>query len=159
MTRRYISLAEAAEYLGVSTKTVRQLIADGRLTGYRLGPKLIRVDIDEIDEHLMRPMQRFVPDPRGLTPRSAAFHRNRQIRAENGKPAKTAGGNKEPSSLDVVFRRWCKCGHTAEAHGLTTTIAPGTINPPKIGVCWTCGECNQFDEDMNRRKTRKRRRA
>lgn len=53
MTWRYISIAEAAEYLNISDKTVRRLIADGELTGYCMGTKtgrLIRVDLDEIDE-------------------------------------------------------------------------------------------------------------
>lgn len=47
--RRYATQAEAAEYLGVTTRTIRQMIADGRLTGYRLNPRFIRVDLDEID--------------------------------------------------------------------------------------------------------------
>ncbi len=47
--RRYAKLAEAADYLGVTTRTVRQMIADGRLTGYRSGARLVRVDLDEID--------------------------------------------------------------------------------------------------------------
>lgn len=48
-TRRYAKLAEAAEYLGVTDRTIRQMIADGRLTGYRNGPRLIRVDLNEVD--------------------------------------------------------------------------------------------------------------
>lgn len=47
--RRYAKLADAAEYLGVTTRTVRQMIADGRLTGYRCGRRLVRVDLNEID--------------------------------------------------------------------------------------------------------------
>ncbi|WP_006247204.1 excisionase family DNA-binding protein [Mycolicibacterium tusciae] len=58
MKRRYISIAEAADYLQVSDRTVRRLIADGELTGYRMGRsrRTIRVDLNEIDEQLMRPM-------------------------------------------------------------------------------------------------------
>ena len=37
MTPRYITIAEAAEYLQVSDRTVRRLIADGELTGYWMG--------------------------------------------------------------------------------------------------------------------------
>lgn len=48
-SRRYAKLAEAAEYLGVTDRTIRQMIADGRLTGYRSGPRLVRVDLNEID--------------------------------------------------------------------------------------------------------------
>ncbi|OBG38121.1 excisionase family DNA-binding protein [Mycobacterium sp. E3198] len=58
MTRRYITIAEAAEYLQISGHTVRRLIEDGELTGYRMGKscRLIRVDLNEIDEQLMRPI-------------------------------------------------------------------------------------------------------
>ena len=48
-TRRYGTLSQAAEYLGVTTRTIRQMIADGRLTGYRSGTRLVRVDLNEID--------------------------------------------------------------------------------------------------------------
>lgn len=47
--RNYATLKQAAEYLGVTDRTIRQMIADGRLTGYRNGPRLIRVDLNEID--------------------------------------------------------------------------------------------------------------
>lgn len=47
--RRYGSIADAAEYLGVTPRTIRQMIADGRLTGYRNGPRLVRVDLNEVD--------------------------------------------------------------------------------------------------------------
>lgn len=58
MKRRYITITEAAEYLQISDRTVRRLIADGELTGYRLGQtgRTIRVDLNEIDQQLMRPM-------------------------------------------------------------------------------------------------------
>lgn len=52
--RRWANQNEAAEYLGVSTRTVRQMIADGRLRGYRNGPRMIRLDLNEIDAS-MRP--------------------------------------------------------------------------------------------------------
>jgi excisionase family DNA binding protein len=47
--RRYAKLGEAADYLDVTPRTVRQMIADGRLTGYRSGTRLVRVDLNEID--------------------------------------------------------------------------------------------------------------
>ncbi len=49
---RLESIANAAEYFGVSTKTIRRWIASGLLTGYRAGPKLIRVDLNELDAML-----------------------------------------------------------------------------------------------------------
>jgi excisionase family DNA binding protein len=45
----YLSIAQTAEYLGVTERTVRQMIADGRLRGYRLGTRVIRLRRDEID--------------------------------------------------------------------------------------------------------------
>jgi excisionase family DNA binding protein len=47
--RRYVTITEAAEYLKVTDRTIRHMIADGRLTGYRSGTRLVRVDLDEID--------------------------------------------------------------------------------------------------------------
>ena len=58
MRRRYVTVREAADYLQISDRTVRRLIADGELTGYRMGRsrRVIRVDLNEIDEQLMRPI-------------------------------------------------------------------------------------------------------
>lgn len=47
--RRYVKIAEAADYLQVTERTIRQMIADGRLTGYRSGGRLVRLDLNEID--------------------------------------------------------------------------------------------------------------
>lgn len=47
--RRYVKIADAAEYLQVTDRTIRAMIADGRLTGYRSGSRLVRVDLNEID--------------------------------------------------------------------------------------------------------------
>lgn len=47
-----VSLADAAASFGVSVKTLRRRIADGTVRGYRVG-RLIRVDIDELQERLL----------------------------------------------------------------------------------------------------------
>lgn len=47
--RRYATQREAASYLGVTDRTIRNMIADGRLTGYRNGARVIRVDLNELD--------------------------------------------------------------------------------------------------------------
>lgn len=52
--RRWVSIIQAADYLGVTERTIRQMIADGRLTGYRNGQRFIRLDRNEIDT-AMRP--------------------------------------------------------------------------------------------------------
>ena len=43
-----VSMQEAAQTVGVCVKTLRRWISDGRLTGYRLGPRAIRIDLDEL---------------------------------------------------------------------------------------------------------------
>ena len=52
--RRWASITDTAEHLGVAERTVRQMIADDRLTGRQLSPKFIRLDLDEVDA-AMRP--------------------------------------------------------------------------------------------------------
>lgn len=47
--RAYVSLAQASEHVGVSERTIRRWIADGRLAGYRVGPRLLRVDRAELE--------------------------------------------------------------------------------------------------------------
>jgi excisionase family DNA binding protein len=59
-TRRLVGLAAAAAYADVSTRTLRRYIAQGRLTGYRVGPRLLKVDLDDVDR-LARP----IPTARG----------------------------------------------------------------------------------------------
>lgn len=52
----YVSVKSAANYLGVAERTVRRMIEDGRLTGYRLeGARFVRVDLNEVKAKL-RPM-------------------------------------------------------------------------------------------------------
>lgn len=49
------SIPQAAEYAGVCTKTLRRRIADGSVPAYRFGPRVLRVDLDELDA-AMRPI-------------------------------------------------------------------------------------------------------
>ncbi len=47
-----VALAVAAVEFGISTKTIRRRIADGTVTGYRVG-RLIRVNLDELRRALV----------------------------------------------------------------------------------------------------------
>ena len=49
MERAWISLDEAAEYVGVSTRTIRVWIAEGRLPAKRFGKRIIRVRIADVE--------------------------------------------------------------------------------------------------------------
>ncbi|MGQ0623160.1 MAG: helix-turn-helix domain-containing protein [Sporichthyaceae bacterium] len=53
--RTLVDLDAAAEYLGLSTRTVRNWIADGRLRGYQVGGSVLRVDVADV-EALVRPI-------------------------------------------------------------------------------------------------------
>lgn len=51
--KRWLNQAEAAEYLGVTERTIRNYIRSGSLTGRRLpGSRLIRLDRHELDAAL-----------------------------------------------------------------------------------------------------------
>lgn len=55
-TAHLVPLTDAAEHLHVSVKTLRRRIADGTITGYRVG-RLIRVDLDELTQRLVVTIQ------------------------------------------------------------------------------------------------------
>ena len=48
-----VSIAAAADHYDVSQQTVRRWIASGRITAHRVGPRLIRVDLDEIEAKII----------------------------------------------------------------------------------------------------------
>ena len=52
---RKITLQEAAMRQGMSVRTLRRMISEGRIGGYRLGTRMLRVDEDEV-ENLARPI-------------------------------------------------------------------------------------------------------
>jgi excisionase family DNA binding protein len=52
--RRYAKVPEAADYVGCNPATIRVMLADGRLTPYSLGPRILRVDLNEIDAVMER---------------------------------------------------------------------------------------------------------
>jgi excisionase family DNA binding protein len=51
-TRRLVSLADAADALAVSTRTVRRYIADGQIEAVRLGRKTIRIKVESIERFI-----------------------------------------------------------------------------------------------------------
>jgi excisionase family DNA binding protein len=49
---RLISIAATAEYLDVTERTVRNKLYDGTLKAYKLGPRVVRLRLSEIDAAL-----------------------------------------------------------------------------------------------------------
>lgn len=47
--KRFIRQEAAAERWDVSVDTIRRLISSGKITGYRLNGRIIRVDVAEVD--------------------------------------------------------------------------------------------------------------
>jgi excisionase family DNA binding protein len=48
--RRWASVAEAAHYAGMSTRTIRQRVADGDLPAYKpVGSRLVKIDLSDVD--------------------------------------------------------------------------------------------------------------
>ena len=53
--RRWLTQDEAAEYLNVTTRTIRRMIAAGDLPASRLGKRMLRIDAADLDG-LLRPI-------------------------------------------------------------------------------------------------------
>lgn len=53
--RRLVSIETAGDYVDTCPRTVRNWVAAGLLTGYRVGPRLLRVDLNEVDA-MLRPV-------------------------------------------------------------------------------------------------------
>jgi excisionase family DNA binding protein len=49
MNTEWLTITEAAEYIGVSDDTIRRRLADGSFEGKRIGPRLIRIHQSELD--------------------------------------------------------------------------------------------------------------
>jgi excisionase family DNA binding protein len=47
-----MTIGDVADHYGVTKKTVRNMIADGRLRAYRLGPRIIRFRLNEVEAAL-----------------------------------------------------------------------------------------------------------
>jgi excisionase family DNA binding protein len=55
-TPELISIERAAEFLGVTTRTIRQWISTGELRASRLGRRIIRIDYEDLRD-FCKPIQ------------------------------------------------------------------------------------------------------
>jgi excisionase family DNA binding protein len=46
--KRHLTLREAADWYGVSERTLRRRIAEGKLPAFRVGPRSIRVTAEDV---------------------------------------------------------------------------------------------------------------
>jgi excisionase family DNA binding protein len=53
-----ITIAQAAERYSVHITTIRRWIAAGTIKAYKLGPRIVRLDVSEIEAALMRPIKK-----------------------------------------------------------------------------------------------------
>jgi excisionase family DNA binding protein len=49
VARRWATIKQTADHLNVTGRTVRSMVSDGRLTAYRSGDRLVRLDLNEVD--------------------------------------------------------------------------------------------------------------
>lgn len=49
---QYLSVEHAAERIDVSKKTIFRRIADGSIGAIKLGPKTIRISVEELDRYM-----------------------------------------------------------------------------------------------------------
>ncbi len=47
--RRLVSQQAAAEYLDVTERTIRNYVSRGQLRAYRVGGRVVRIDVDDLD--------------------------------------------------------------------------------------------------------------
>ena len=52
MQTTLIKKPEAADLLGISVRTLEKMIARGALPAYRVGPKMVRLRREDIDDYL-----------------------------------------------------------------------------------------------------------
>ena len=52
---RLMTISAAAEYADVHPVTLRRWVAAGRLPAYRVGPRLLKIDLDDL-ESIIRPI-------------------------------------------------------------------------------------------------------
>jgi excisionase family DNA binding protein len=52
--RKTLTVQEAAQVYGCSVRTIRARIADGSLPAYRLGPRAIRIRVEDLDALMRR---------------------------------------------------------------------------------------------------------
>jgi excisionase family DNA binding protein len=54
-SRRLVGITQASKYADVHPITIRRWVAAGRVPAYRAGPRLLKIDLNELDA-MLRPI-------------------------------------------------------------------------------------------------------
>jgi len=54
LARKTLTVRETADVTGFSVRTIRSRIADGTLPAYRVGPRAIRIRVEDLDALMRR---------------------------------------------------------------------------------------------------------
>lgn len=54
-SRRLVGINQASEYADVNPKTIRRWVSAGHVPAYRVGPRLLKIDLNELDA-MLRPI-------------------------------------------------------------------------------------------------------
>ena len=57
-TKKYVPISVVCDKYTISPRAVRRYVAEGRITAHRVGPKLIRFDLDEVQAQLVQEGER-----------------------------------------------------------------------------------------------------
>ena len=58
MSAKYVPISLVCEHYSMSERAIRRYIADGKLTAYRVGPKMIRLDAEQVEREQRWPVNR-----------------------------------------------------------------------------------------------------
>lgn len=67
----YITKQEASARLAIGMRTLEGIIARGQLRAYRIGPKLVRIDEDELEDYVRA--RQVAPEATVKAPRRCGY--------------------------------------------------------------------------------------
>jgi len=114
--RRWASVKDTAAYLGVTPRTIRLMVADGRLVQHHLGARITRFDLDAIDAALIASTSEPAPQPPQLRGRPAPVTPEPKVCSRCGamRPGSDYGPDRRAAD---GLRSACRLCETADARG------------------------------------------
>jgi hypothetical protein len=114
---RWASIKDTAAYIGVTTRAIRLMVADGRLTQYALSPRIVRLNLDEVDKALISGQRGPRPQPPHLRRgRRSGEGEKRCSRCGEMKPADYFGPDRRASDGLRSCCRQCETDDACRRH-------------------------------------------